>query len=100
MCVSFCSFADAFILFTLLLFTFSPQHGQPHRTIASLSEAVRVRCLASPSRVLINQHSGAGEQTSNLPVISRPALPPELLPIDGQFQILLGEWFSLWLRPQ
>ena len=48
---------------------------QPCRATASSSGAVRVRCHAQG--YIDTQLGRAGEQTSNLPVTSQPALPPE-----------------------
>ena len=70
-------------------FTILPQnhpfvHGQPCKTPTSFSLAVTVWCLAHGH--LDTQLEGAGDWTSNLPVTSQPALPPELLRInDGCF---------------
>ena len=52
--------------------------SQPRRATASLSGAVRMRCLAQGH--LDTQLGGAGDPTSNLPVNSQPTLPPEVLP--------------------
>ena len=72
-------FADAFIQSDLQPFihTFTHQRrSQPRRAPASSSGAVR--CLAQGH--LDTQLGGAWDRTSNLPVTSQPALPPELLP--------------------
>ena len=61
----------------------SPIHSHVHTpTVESttqgdsqLTGAVRVRRLAQGH--LVTQLGGAGDQTSNLPVTSQPALPPE-----------------------
>jgi hypothetical protein len=63
-----------------LTFTHSCTHShrrrcQPCEATASLSRAVRVRCLAQGH--LDTQLGGAGDQTSNLLVTSQPALPPD-----------------------
>ena len=47
---------------------------QPRKVTASLSRAVRVRCLAQ--RHLDAQPGGAGARPSNLKVTSQPPLPP------------------------
>ena len=52
------------------------RRSPPRRATASLSGAVRVRCLAQEP--LNAQLGGAGDHTSNLLVRSQPALPPEL----------------------
>ena len=49
--------------------------AESDRATASSSGAVRSRCLAQ--RHLDTLLGGAGDQTSNLPVTSRPVLPPE-----------------------
>ena len=51
------------------------QRCQPRKATASSSGALTVRCLAQGQ--LDIQLGGAGDRTSNLPVTSRPALPPE-----------------------
>ena len=48
---------------------------QPCKATASSSGAVRGRCLTQGH--LDTKLGGAGDQTSNLPVTSQPALPPE-----------------------
>ena len=53
-------------------------HSQPRRAPASSSCTVRVSRLAQGH--LDTQRGGAGERTSNLPVTSQPAPPPEPLP--------------------
>ena len=51
------------------------RRSQPHKATASSLGAARVRHLAQAH--LNTQLGGAGDQTSNLPVTSQPALPPE-----------------------
>ena len=51
------------------------RRSQPRRATASWSGAVRVRRLAQGH--LHTQLGGAGDRTGDLPVTSRPALPPE-----------------------
>ena len=65
-------FADAFIQSD---FEHTFTHQRPHTTTASSSGAVRVRRLTQGHRN--TQLGGAGDRTSNLPVTSQPALPPE-----------------------
>ena len=52
-------------------------HTDAWRVTASSSRAVMVRRLTQGH--LHTQLGGAGDRTSNLPVTSQPALPPELL---------------------
>ena len=52
------------------------RRSQPRRATASSSGAVRGRCL--PQGHLDTQIGGAGDRTSNRPVTSQTALPPEL----------------------
>ena len=76
-------FADAFIQRDLqpfihtCIFIHIRRWCRQRRVTASLTGAVRVRCVAQGH--LDTMLGGAGDQTSNLPVTSQPALPPELL---------------------
>ena len=50
------------------------QRSQPRSETASSTGAVRLRCLAQGH---LDTLGGAGDRTSNLPVTSQPAPPPE-----------------------